>query len=57
MRKNITWTYTEAFCMLERSNGAKGGAGVAGGGGGGGSNKINLHQTSFPTVVNALKMS
>lgn len=54
MRKNITWTYTEAFCMLERSNGAKGGAGVAGGGA---SNKINLHQTSFPTVVNALKMS
>lgn len=56
MRKNITWTYIEAFCMLERSDGAKGGAGVAGGRGGK-SNKINLHQTPFPTVVNALKMS
>jgi len=29
MRKNITWPYREAFCMSERSEGAKGGAGVA----------------------------
>lgn len=53
MRKNSTWTYRTASCMLERREGAKGGAGVAKKK----SRNVNHCQAPLPTVVNALKMS